>query len=147
MPRERTFIMLKPDAVQRGLVGDITQRFTKRGFKIVALKTLTPTIEIAQQHYAEHAGKPFFERITKFVSSGMVVAMVLEGDDVVLTCRKMIGATNPSVAELGTIRGDYALVSGKNCIHGSDSVESANREIGIWFKQSEIFDFVDHHES
>ena len=133
MPRERTFIMLKPDAVQRGLVGEITSRFIRRGFKVVALKTLTPSIELAQKHYAEHDGKPFFERITKFVSSGMVVAMVLEGDDVVLTSRKMIGATNPAAAELGTIRGDYGLVGGKNCIHGSDSVESANREISIWF--------------
>lgn len=92
-----------------------------------------PSLELAEKHYAEHAGKPFFERITKFIASSMVVAMVLEGDDVVLTCRKMIGATNPAVAEQGTIRGDYGLVTQKNCIHGSDSVESANREIGVWF--------------
>ena len=139
--------MLKPDSVQRGLVGAILQRFLIRGFKLVALKTLTPSIELAEQHYAEHAGKPFFERITKFISSSVVVAIVLEGDDVVLTSRKMIGATNPAVAELGTIRGDFGLVGGKNCIHGSDSVESAQREISLWFAASEIYDPVDHHES
>ena len=125
MTRERTFIMLKPDAVQRGLVGAITTRLLTRGFKIVALKTLTPSLDLAQLHYSDHLGKPFFERITKFISSGVVVAMVLEGDNVINTCRKMIGATNPAQAELGTIRGDYAIVGGKNVIHGSDSIESA----------------------
>jgi nucleoside-diphosphate kinase len=102
---------------------------------------------LAQEHYAEHTGKPFFERITKFISSSVVVAVVLEGDDVVLSCRKMIGATNSAVADLGTIRGDFALVGGKNCIHGSDSVESAKREISLWFASNEICDSVDHHES
>ena len=122
-------------------------RFLTRGFKLVALKTLKPSIELAQQHYQEHTGKPFFERITKFISSSVVVAMVLEGDNVIDTSRKMIGATNAANAELGTIRGDYALVGGKNCIHGSDSVESAKREISLWFADSEVYDPVDHHES
>jgi len=111
MTRERTFIMIKPDAVQRGLVGVIISRFQQRGFKIVALKNLTPTLQLAQNHYAEHEGKPFFERITKFISSSAVVAIIFEGDDVVTTSRKMIGATNPSLADLGTIRGDYGIAS------------------------------------
>ena len=147
MTRERTFIMIKPDAVQRGLVGVIISRFQQRGFKIVALKNLTPSLELAKKHYEEHEGKPFFERITKFISSSAVVAIIFEGDDVVTTSRKMIGATNPSLADLGTIRGDYGIASQKNCIHGSDSVKSAKREIELWFAPNEIFDSVDHHQS
>jgi nucleoside-diphosphate kinase len=147
MPRERTFIMLKPDAVQRGLIGSIITKFNQRGFKLVALKQTNATIETAESHYEEHRGKPFFERITKFIASGPVVCMVWDGDDVVKTGRTVIGATNSANAEPGTIRGTYGITGSKNCIHGSDGVEAANREIALWFKPEELVDHQDHSEA
>jgi nucleoside-diphosphate kinase len=129
---------VKPDGVQRGLVGDIIHRFEAKGFTLVGLKLLKVTRELAEQHYDVHKEKPFFAGLVEFITSGPVVAMVWEGDGVVATARKMIGATNPLTAELGTIRGDYGVSIGRNLIHGSDAVETAQREIGLWFKGEEL---------
>ncbi len=134
----RTFAMVKPDGVQKGLVGEIISRFEKKSLKIVALKIMKITPEIAEKHYGEHKGKPFFADLVKFITSGPVAAMVLEGENVIPTVRTMMGATNPQDAAPGTIRGDYALTVDENIIHGSDSPESAMREIGIFFKEEEI---------
>ncbi len=130
---ERTFLMVKPDGVQRRLVGEIIRRFENKGFTLVGLKMLTPTRDMAEAHYAVHRGKPFFEGVVGFISSGPVVAMIWEGEDVVALSRKMMGATKPSDSVPGTIRGDYANTVEQNLIHGSDSVENAEQEIGIWF--------------
>jgi nucleoside-diphosphate kinase len=138
MSDERTFIALKPDAVQRGLVGEIISRFEKKGYKLVALKMLTPSKTLAENHYAEHKGKPFFDGLVSFLTSGPVVGMVWEGKGVVATSRLMIGATNPLTSAPGTIRGDYAIDVGRNIVHGSDSVESAKREISLWFSTEEV---------
>ncbi len=125
--------MVKPDGVQRRLVGEIIRRFENKGFTLSALKLVTPTREMAEAHYAVHRGKPFFEGVVNFISSGPVVAMVWEGDDVVALARKMMGATKPADSVPGTIRGDYANTIEQNLIHGSDSSENAEQEIGIWF--------------
>lgn len=138
---ERTYVMIKPDGVQRNLVGEIISRFEKKGFKIVGLKMLRMDRAIAEKHYAEHIGKPFFEALASYITSGPVVAMVLEGKDVVAAVRAMNGATNPANAGSGTIRGDYAIEVGRNVIHGSDSVDSANREIGIYFTADELCEY------
>ncbi|MCW3062218.1 MAG: ndk [Capsulimonas sp.] len=130
---ERTFLMVKPDGVKRGLVGEIIQRFEQKGFKLVELKMLTPTRELAEEHYGVHRDKPFFAGVVDFISSGPVVATVWEGDDVIALSRKLVGATKPSEAAPGTIRGDYANSVGENLIHGSDSVENADAEIKLWF--------------
>jgi nucleoside-diphosphate kinase len=130
---ERTFLMIKPDGVQRRLVGEVIRRFEAKGFNLVGLKLLTPTREVAEQHYGVHRGKPFFESVVGFISSGPVVAMIWEGEDVVNLSRKVIGATKPADANPGTIRGDFANTIEQNLIHGSDSVENAALEIGIWF--------------
>ncbi len=135
---ERTYVMVKPDGVQRNLVGEIISRFEKKGFKIVGLKMLQMDRAMAEKHYAEHIGKPFFEALASYITSGPVVAMVLEGKDVVAAIRAMNGATNPTNAGPGTIRGDFAIEVGRNVIHGSDSVESANREIAIYFSENEL---------
>ena len=134
----RTFAMVKPDGVEKGLVGEIISRFEKKGLKIVALKIMRITPELAEKHYGEHKGKPFFADLVNFITSGPVAAMVLEGENVILTVRTMMGATNPQDAAPGTIRGDFALTIDENIIHGSDSPESAMREIGIFFKEEEI---------
>ena len=134
----RTFAMVKPDGVEKGLVGEIISRFEKKGLKIVALKIMKITPELAEEHYGEHKGKPFFADLVNFITSGPVAAMVLEGENVIPTVRTMMGATNPQDAAPGTIRGDYALTVDENIIHGSDSPESAMREIGIFFKEEEI---------
>ncbi len=139
---ERSFIMLKPDAVQRGLVGEIIQRFEKRGYKLVGLKQVTPTLDMAKRHYHDLAARPFFPALTEFLSSGPVVAMVWEGEDVVKQGRAMIGATNPLASAPGTIRGDLAIVTGKNIIHGSDSVETAKAEIELWFDNKELNNYT-----
>lgn len=125
--------MVKPDGVQRRLVGEIIRRFENKGFTLSALKMVTPTREMAEAHYAVHRGKPFFESVVGFISSGPVVAMVWEGDDAVALARKMMGATKPADSAPGTIRGDYANTIEQNLIHGSDSAENAEQEIGIWF--------------
>ena len=131
---ERTFAMIKPEGVNRGLIGEIIMRIERKGYHIVALQMLSLTPEMASEHYAEHVGKPFFTRIVEHISSNPVVAMILEGPDVVSEFRKMMGATNPINALTGTIRGDFANDMSLNIIHGSDSVESATREIKIFFK-------------
>ena len=139
---ERTFIAVKPDGVQRGLVGTILKKFEEKGYKLVGLKLMQVSQELAQTHYGEHKGKPFFDGLVNFITSGPVVAFVLEGNDVVVTARKMIGATKPSDSAIGTIRGDYGIDIGRNIIHGSDSPESAVREIALWFKPEELTDWT-----
>ena len=133
--------MVKPDAVQRGLIHKVVIKLEKRGFQLIAMKYVQPGREKFEAHYAEHKGKPFFEKLIKFAVSGPVCAMVWEGDDIIATSRKMIGATDPQKAAIGTFRGDFGLHMGRNSVHGSDSVESAEREIGIWFKSQEICAF------
>uniref|UniRef100_A0A131Z2K0 Nucleoside diphosphate kinase n=1 Tax=Rhipicephalus appendiculatus TaxID=34631 RepID=A0A131Z2K0_RHIAP len=136
--RERTFIMVKPDGVQRGLVGEIIQRFERRGYKLVAMKFMQADEKLLQQHYSDLAGRPFFNGLVKFMQTGPVVPMVWEGTNVVLTGRDMIGATNPLESKPGTIRGDLCVQVGRNIVHGSDSVASAEKEIALWFKESEL---------
>lgn len=138
---ERTYIMVKPDGVERSVIGEIVSRFEKKGFTLVAAKLLLITNEMAEKHYAEHKGKPFFEKLVKFITSGPVFAMVWEGPNVIETARLMIGKTNPAEALPGTIRGDLAVQVPNNIIHGSDSIESAEREISIFFKDSELIDY------
>jgi len=133
--------MLKPDAVHRGLIGDVIARFEKKGYKLVALKVVVPSKDLAAQHYAEHHGRPFFPKLVNFLTSGAVIAMVWEGKGIVTYGRTMIGATNPLVSAPGTIRGDFAVDMGRNVIHGSDSVPSAQREIALWFSPDEIAEY------
>jgi nucleoside-diphosphate kinase len=135
---ERTFHAVKPDGVQRGLVAENIGRFEKKGFKLVGLKLMQMPKETAEQHYGEHAGKPFFAGLVDFITSGPIVGMVWEGPNVIATARKMMGATNPANADNGTIRGDFATDMGRNIIHGSDGPEAAEREIGIFFKPDEV---------
>ena len=142
MGRERTFVLLKPDAVHRGLVGAIVQRFERRGLKLVALKSMNVSRQLAETYYAEHKRKPFFEGLVKYVTSSPVVAMVLEGDAAVAIVRKMMGTTNAAEAEPGTIRGDFGLTIGRNLIHGSDSPASAKREISLFFRPEELLEYV-----
>ena len=138
---DRTFVMVKPDGVQRGLVGDIVARFERRGLKIAAMKLLHVSNDLAKKHYEEHAAKPFYPGLVGFITSGPVVAMVIEGKDAVPVVRSMVGATNPAKSDPGTIRGDFALDTGRNIIHASDSPESAKREISLYFDKSEIVDY------
>lgn len=137
---ERTFIAIKPDAVNRGFIGEIITRFEKRGFKIIGMKLLTPSMEIAEKHYEEHHGKSFYNNLINFITEGPIVAMVIEGVNVIDIARKMMGATNPQDAAPGTIRFDFAQIKECNIIHGSDSPESATREISIYFKPEELFE-------
>jgi nucleoside-diphosphate kinase len=130
---ERTLILVKPDAFERNLTGEIIARFERKGLRLVALKLMTMTRELAQQHYAEHEGKPFFEELVSFITSGPLVAMVLEGDSVVKAARQVIGATNPLEASPGSIRGDLAISVGQNMVHGSDAPESGQREVALFF--------------
>lgn len=130
---ERTLVLVKPDGVARGLVGEVLGRLERRGYRIVALEQRTLTAELAGEHYAEHQGKPFFDDLVAFITSGPLVAAVVEGPDVIEAWRTMMGATNPIKAAPGTIRGDLATVMTENISHGSDSSESAVREIGIFF--------------
>lgn len=138
---ERTYLMVKPDGVQRDLVGEIISRFEKKGFKIVGLKMLRISRELAEKHYGEHVGKPFFEPLVEYIISGPVVAMVIEGKDAVSAAREMMGATNPLKAAPGTIRGSYGIDIGRNVIHGSDSPASAQREISLFFKEDELVEY------
>ena len=147
MPAERTFIAIKPDGVQRGLVGGILGRFERKGFKLVGLKQLVPSRELAEQHYGVHRDRPFFTGLVAFITSGPVVAMVWEGDGVIASARKLIGATKPLEAEPGTIRGDLAVNIGRNVIHGSDAHETASFEIGLWFKADELVEWTPADES
>lgn len=130
---EISYIMIKPDGVQRGLVGEIISRFEKKGFKLIGLKMMQCTKEIAEEHYKDLSSKPFFPALVEYILSGPVVCMVWEGDGVVKSARKLIGATNPLESEPGTIRGDFAIQVGRNVVHGSDSPENGERETAIWF--------------
>ncbi|MCQ2559999.1 MAG: nucleoside-diphosphate kinase [Clostridia bacterium] len=138
---EKTYVMIKPDGVQRGLVGEIITRFEKKGLKLAALKLLQITPELAGQHYGEHKGKPFFENLVEYITSGPVVAMVWEGREAVAAARKMMGATRPMEAELGTIRADFGMDVERNLIHGSDSVASAEKEIKLFFDPDEVIEY------
>ena len=144
---EKTYVMLKPDAVQRNLAGEIISRLEKRGLKLVAIKILKIDNELAGRHYAEHKGKPFFQSLVDFITSAPVIAMVWEGDNAVQVARKMMGSTDPQKAEPGTIRGDYALFTGNNIVHGSDSLESAAREIDLFFYPNEVISYKKDLES
>ncbi len=139
---EQTFALVKPDGVKRGLVGEIIRRFETRGLKLVALKSIHITRELAEQYYAEHKDKDFFESLMNYITSGPSVAMVLEGMDAVSVVRKMMGVTNPAQAEPGTIRADYALFTGRNVVHGSDSLKSAKREITLFFDAKELHNYA-----
>lgn len=138
---ERTYVMVKPDGVQRGLVGEVISRIERRGLKIAALRMNTISQEMAKKHYAEHAQKPFFKSLIDFIISGPSVSMVVEGKNAVSVMRAINGATNPVNAATGSIRGDLALDTGRNVVHASDSPESAAREIGIHFKDAEISEY------
>jgi len=135
---EKTFLMVKPDGVQRNLVGEIVSRFEKKGYQLVGAKLMTVSRELAEKHYAEHKERPFFGELVDFITSGPVFAMVWQGNNVIANARSMMGKTNPADAASGTIRGDFATSVGMNIIHGSDSPESAEREIGLWFSNDEV---------
>jgi nucleoside-diphosphate kinase len=130
---ERTLILVKPDAFARGLTGEILARFERKGLRIVAMQHMTMDRALAEQHYAEHQGKGFYEELVSFITSGPLVALVLEGESAVVAARQIIGATNPLEANTGSIRGDFAIEVGQNMVHGSDSPESAQREVGLFF--------------
>ncbi|WP_042223590.1 nucleoside-diphosphate kinase [Oceanobacillus manasiensis] len=138
---EKTFLMVKPDGVQRNLIGEILNRFEKKGFKLVGAKLMLVTEDLAKSHYAEHKERPFFGELVEFITSGPVFAMVWEGEKVIPTARELMGKTNPLEASPGTIRGDFGMSVGKNIIHGSDSPESAEREVALFFNESEIISF------
>jgi nucleoside-diphosphate kinase len=138
MQKERTFAMIKPDAVQRGFIGEIMSRFEKKGIKVVALKLVAVDRKLAEKHYGVHKGKPFFEPTVKYITSSPVVAMVLEGVNVIEMVRAMTGATDPQKAAMGTIRGDYGQFIGRNIIHASDGKDTAQFEINLWFTPAEI---------
>jgi len=130
---ERTLILVKPDAFARNLTGEIIARFERKGLSLVALQLMTMTRELASRHYAEHEGKPFYDELVDFITSGPLVAMVLEGESAITAARQVIGATDPLKATTGSIRGDYAIAVGQNMVHGSDAPESAAREVGLFF--------------
>ncbi len=130
--------MVKPDGVQRALVGEVIRRFEAKGFTLVGLKLMAVSRELAEQHYGVHRERPFFKGLVEFITSGPVAAMVWEGDGVVASARKLIGATNPLTAEPGTIRGDFGVSIGRNLIHGSDAIETAQSEIALWFAEGEL---------
>ncbi|MFO8132367.1 MAG: nucleoside-diphosphate kinase [Thermoplasmatota archaeon] len=138
---QRSFVMVKPDGVQRRLTGRVVARFEQAGITIVAMKFMSVSPELAEQHYAVHEGKPFYESLIDYITSGPVLAMVLEGDNVIERVRRMVGATDPHEAEPGTIRGDYAQDIGRNIVHASDSPETARREISLWFDDGELVDY------
>ena len=135
---ERTFLAIKPDGVQRKLIGEIVRRFETKGFTLVGMKFMSVSRDLAESHYGVHRERPFFGSLVDFITSGPVVAMVWEGDGVVASARKIIGATNPLSAEPGTIRGDFGANIGRNIIHGSDAIETAQTEIALWFKEEEL---------
>lgn len=139
--KERTFVMVKPDGVQRRLVGKVLQRIEESGLKIVAMKFLKVSKEMAEKHYEMHKGKAFYEGLIEYITSGPVVALVVEGENAIENIRKMVGSTDPKNAQPGTIRGDYAQHIGRNIIHASDGRETAEKEINLWFREEEIFDY------
>lgn len=138
---EKTFLMVKPDGVQRNLIGDIVSRFEKKGFQLCGAKLMNISRELAENHYGEHKERPFFGELVDFITSGPVFAMVWQGENVIATARKLMGATNPQEADTGSIRGDYGIQVGMNIIHGSDSLESAEREINLFFNREEIINY------
>jgi nucleoside-diphosphate kinase len=138
MQKERTFVIIKPDAVQRGLIGKIISRFERKGIKIVAMKMISVNRELAEKHYGIHKGKPFFEPTIKYITSSPVIALILEGINAIEMVRTMMGKTDPQKAELGSIRGDFGQFIGRNIIHGSDGTDTAKFEINLWFKKDEI---------
>lgn len=138
MAVQRTFFMIKPNGVERGLVGEIIRRMEQRGLRVLGLKLMSVSTDLAEAHYEEHRDKPFFGELVEFITSGPVVAMVLEGERAIPVVRTMMGATDPIDAAPGTIRGDFALLMGENIVHGSDSPESAEREIGLYFTNAEL---------
>jgi nucleoside-diphosphate kinase len=135
---ERTFLMIKPDGVQRNLIGEVIKRLETKGFTLVGLKLMSVSRELAEEHYGVHKERPFFPGLVEFITSSPVVAMVWEGEGVIASARKIIGATNPLNAEPGTIRGDYGVAVGRNLIHGSDAPETAQTEVALWFKDGEL---------
>ncbi|TNJ67455.1 nucleoside-diphosphate kinase [Paenibacillus hemerocallicola] len=138
---ERTFLMIKPDGVQRGLIGEIVGRFERKGFTLIASKLMTVSKEKAEAHYAEHHGRPYYDDLMSFITSGPVFAMVWQGDQVIALSRQMMGKTNTLEAAPGTIRGEFAVHTNRNIIHGSDSPENAVREINIFFEPEELLDY------
>jgi nucleoside-diphosphate kinase len=132
---ERSLILVKPDAFERNLTGEIIARFERKGLRLLGLKQMTMSRELAERHYAEHEGKPFYDELVSFITSGPLVAMVLEGEQAVDAARQVIGATNPLEASPGSIRGDYAIEVGQNMVHGSDSTSSAGREVELFFPE------------
>ncbi len=138
---ERTLVLLKPDAVQRALVGEIVSRLERKGLRFAAMKLMRVSEELAHRHYGEHEGKPFFEDLVSFITSGPVLAMIVEGENAVSLVRGLMGATNPADASPGTIRGDLGIAIGMNLIHGSDSLESATRETALFFGDGEALDY------
>lgn len=147
MALERTFFMVKPDGVQRGHIGNIISRIEEKGYRISAMKMMVITKDRASDHYGEHVGKPFFEDLVSFITSGPVIAMVVEGEGVIEGIRNMMGRTDPAKSAPGTMRGDYAVNLSRNVVHGSDSPESAKREISIFFDDHEITDYAKVDES
>ncbi len=141
MAKEQTFVMIKPDGVQRGYVGDIIHRFEQKGIKIIAMKMVDVDRALAEKHYGVHKGKPFFEPTVDYIISSPVVAMVLEGEKVISMVRNMMGKTNPLEAAPGTIRGDFAQFIGRNLVHGSDGPDTAAFEINLWFSTDEITEY------
>jgi nucleoside-diphosphate kinase len=144
---ERTFVMIKPDAFQRGLVGEVVSRIEDRGLKLVGMKLLVPSQEQGEKHYAEHSDEPFYEDLVGFITSGPAVPMVVEGENAVSVVRDMIGATDPAEASPGTVRGDLALDIGRNCVHAADAPETAEREISIYFDEDEIESYERNDEA
>ena len=142
MAKEQTFVMIKPDAVQRGLIGEIISRFEKKGLKIIAMKMLSVKKDLAEKHYGIHKGKSFFKPTVKYITSSPVVAMVIEGNNAIQTVRTMMGKTDPQKADLGTIRGDYGQFIGRNIVHGSDGKDTAEFEINLWFTKEELSNFI-----
>ncbi len=139
---ERTFVMIKPDGVQRGLIGAIVERLERRGLRLVGMKLMQVSTELAEKHYAVHKGKPFYDGLIKYITSGPVVAMVWEGTKAIEVVRSTVGATNPAAAAPGTIRADFALEIGRNLIHASDGEETARFEIGLWFTDDELLSYT-----
>ena len=142
MEKQRTFVMIKPDGVQRGFIGEIINRFEKKGLKIIAMKMISVKKDFAEKHYSIHKGKPFFEPTVKYITSAPVIAMVLEGFNAIELVRNMMGKTNPAEATPGSIRGDFGQFIGRNIVHGSDGLDTAKFEINLWFKPEEISKYV-----
>lgn len=141
MAIERTFVMIKPDAVQRGLIGKVISRLENKGLKIIAMKFMAVPKDLAERHYAEHRGKEFYNELIEFITSGPVVAMVWEGENAISVVRAMMGATDPQKSPPGSIRGDFGMTLRHNIVHGSDSSESAEREIALWFSSDEMVEW------